>query len=164
MLVRKHSGNVSKKFIGKFYFWGITLTCGLKFKAQPTWLCFSLPLIKCLVASVPASNYCWAMFSCLNCALYVWQWSKAERSCQTFDWQQWKTHKFLDWALKFRVRMLFKDTVNITTINNYGCLIFTFYWIVVFSYYSIFPCNTYPKSSHCASMWSYFCDCDDKIL
>ena len=27
MLGREHSGKVSKKFIGKFYFWGITLKC-----------------------------------------------------------------------------------------------------------------------------------------
>ena len=39
MLGREHSGKVSKKFIGKFYFWGITLTL-----TQSVWIGFELIL------------------------------------------------------------------------------------------------------------------------
>ena len=62
MLGRKHSGKVSKKFIGNFYFWGITLISGdFSWQSWPT-MCPHIHLK--FVAFVIFQIFIFVVFSC----------------------------------------------------------------------------------------------------
>ena len=92
----------------------------LKFKSQAAnavFFCYSQ-------STTVASDYWWALFSCLNCT------RRFDYRALDSSWLTVAKNAFLGWALNFRVRMLLKGSVNgSVTLCLFVCLVVCFsFW------------------------------------